>query len=192
VQIHPLESAGRAAETMRAAIPSDRELAQALFVALRSRLPGRPATAAMTDDNEDPITRGVRLHADVADARVLIRDPAVVLGPPVVAPPTLADAVRPLVLEDDGSLVPVTYGFARDYALGNVTEHALAELADRWFSAGGHPRLRAITRRALDRLATHPPAFPFINWPEYLARVAAGEASDRSGVVAGQHLTGVT
>lgn len=60
----------------------------------------------------------------------------------------LSQAVSPLVLEDDGTVVPFTYGFPRDHALGSMRKTRLSELARRWLaSPRGYDLLRAQCRR---------------------------------------------
>jgi hypothetical protein len=118
------------------------------------------------------------LHADVADTRVLTRHPEAVLGP--VAPTTsLASLARPLVLEDDGTVVPVTYGFPRRFALGNVVQTPLHDLAGGWIEQT-YPRFRAVVAEALTQLRERPPDFPFVNWYEYLNNAAASHGGELS------------
>jgi MoaA/NifB/PqqE/SkfB family radical SAM enzyme len=60
----------------------------------------------------------------------------------------LVDWVSPLVLEPDGTLVPMEYGFSRDWALGNVRTDRLARLA----ADGTALRLDEFQRLCLDVL----------------------------------------
>ena len=172
VQVHPLESAGAAALSMADVLPASRELAQALFAGLQ--LDGSSC------DVDGP--GRTRLHADIADVRLLLRSPEIVLGAAPGSTDQLADAVRPLVLEPDGVLVPVTYGFSRRYAIGTLGRDTLADAARRWLQTR-HDGFHAVCRRALDRLRTDPPELPFVNWYEHLTAVAA--AADLPLVAAG-------
>jgi pyruvate-formate lyase-activating enzyme len=183
VQIHPLESAGRATVDMPGDVPTSGELAQAFFnaVGLVPQL-----LAGASNGSNDPAapraSAAVRLHADVADTRVLARHPDAVLGPEAVSPATLvASLARPLVLEDDGAVVPVTYGFPRRFAFGNITQAPLRDLAGRWIEHT-YPEFREVVVEALTRLRDRPPDFPFVNWYEFLNKAAASHARHRVDV----------
>ncbi len=45
---------------------------------------------------------------------------------------TTGEIVSPLVIEDDGSVVPLRYGFPRSYAFGNLHRNRLADMAHEW------------------------------------------------------------
>ena len=45
---------------------------------------------------------------------------------------SLADLVSPLVIEADGTVVPLAHGFARGHAIGNLGAGGLSALADRF------------------------------------------------------------
>jgi len=70
------------------------------------------------------------------------------------------------VLEADGTLAPVEYGFGREYAIGNIRERRLRELAPEWI-AEGYPRFRELCRRVYAE-ACQPSDLPFLNWYELL------------------------
>lgn len=132
LQIHPLELAGRARSAMTEEHPDAIELGFGFAEALRLR-------EGFGDD--------MRVHIDVAtrpgfEALSRMEDAA---GPPSV----LADAVSPLVIEADGSVVPLTYGFPRRYALGNLREEPLRTLAERWL-ADGYESFRSRVARLRD------------------------------------------
>jgi Fe-coproporphyrin III synthase len=170
VQIHPLESAGRATVDMPGEVPTSAELAQAFFNAI-GLVPDRMANAADRPASMSMPSAAVRLHADVADARVLTRHPESVLGPVARSTTSLASLARPLVLEDDGTVVPVTYGFPRRFALGNVRQTPLHNLAGDWIEQT-YPMFREVVAEALTRLKDRPPDFPFVNWYEFLNKTA--------------------
>ena len=78
----------------------------------------------------------------------------------------LADYVTPLVLEADGNLVPIGYGFGHRYAIGNVRGSSMQDLASHWI-ADVYPEFRALCRRVYAE-AIRPSKLPFINWYEML------------------------
>jgi len=48
----------------------------------------------------------------------------------------LGELISPLVVEEDGTVVPLRHGLPRTLALGNLREGPLPEIAVRWISAG--------------------------------------------------------
>jgi MoaA/NifB/PqqE/SkfB family radical SAM enzyme len=166
VQVHPLEAAGRAIAELPNEIPDAMELAQGWSARLRV------GAAAATADANRPMS-GPALHADIADIRMLLRHPELVIGPAVATREhRLADLVRPLVIEDDGSVVPLTYGFSRQFQIGTITDERLSRCARDWMQVR-YVDFRAQCAAALQRLQEGPPRFPFVNWYEYVAAVAA-------------------
>lgn len=156
LQIHPLEAAGRA-ESLEGATPDARE-GTAAFLEV-ARLPERYAgrLAFQLD----------LLHREAAELepdRVLART----LEDEEARP--FSDLVSPLILETDGTLVPVQYGFPRAYALGSILEEDLRVLAARW-RRERLPAFRALCRAALADLREGS-VLPFRNWYEVLARRA--------------------
>lgn len=146
VQVHPLEPVGAAVHNLARAVPDEQELGFAMFEAL--------VQAAMRDD--------VRVHVDIAR-------PADIAGITLAGEGDrvrLGDWLTPLVIETDGAVVPLTYGFSRRYALGSLASAGLSDLVQRW-----DPRpfveLCATTR---DRLIAQ--GRPFFNWYEEMRRAA--------------------
>jgi Fe-coproporphyrin III synthase len=176
VQVHPLEGFGRAVTDMAGEIPDEQETAQGWFAAQRlniaSLLTGQSEQAAMpTLGACSPEGARPRVHIDLADCRHLIRQPALVLGPPPPQPNLqLSQAVRPLVVEDDGTVVPLTYGFLRTFMVGNLHSVSLGAASRIWMRAR-YPDYRQHCERALDELR-RPRRFPFINWYEHVATLS--------------------
>src|SRR5206468_36255 len=71
-----------------------------------------------------------------------------------------AAAIGVLVLEEDGTLVPMSYGFNRAFALGNIGR---SRFAGAWASFGGGPyrRFRGWGREVDARIAAANPPLPF-------------------------------
>lgn len=152
LQIHPLEQVGRARE-YQLEPPDDRELAFAFLevARLQARLGDR-----------------LTLQLDVADRSLIEREPDRAFAvPPPAAPPgadtPLASLVSPLVVEDDGWIVPIQHGFATEHAIGHIDEAPFAELAARW-KRERHARFSSLARRVWGDLRTAPPHLPFTNW----------------------------
>lgn len=124
LQIHPLEAVGRARSELPESAPDDRErffgwteaLAAQAMVGERLRVQLDLATVSAL---------GAERHLRNADL------------PPSQWQRPLAELCAPLVLEPDGVLVPLTYGFPRHLAVGDVTREDLPEAATRWRSRYG-------------------------------------------------------
>ena len=65
------------------------------------------------------------------------------------------------MIEPDGTVVPLEYGFTRSLALGNLHDARLGDLAERWRSER-LVEFRRVCRRVYDRL-TGEPDLPFSN-----------------------------
>ena len=119
LQIHPLEMVGRAARDMKAAHPDVLELGVAFaeMLRLKAQMSGR-----------------MEVHLDVASRPGLIAMAAESRsGEPTATPSKrLADVVSPLVVETDGTVVPLTFSFPRRYALGSLHTASLRQLSDSW------------------------------------------------------------
>ena len=156
-QIHPLEEVGRAQHVLAGSRPDEIESAYAYLAAerLRQRYAGR-LFVQLDVFHRDLVVR----HPDRFNAEESCSEPH-----------TLADCVTPLVVEADGTVVPLGYGFARRYALGCVGKERLRDLAPRWIATGYAP-FRELCRRVYADACT-PSALPFLNWYELIGRQSA-------------------
>ncbi len=119
LQIHPLEQVGRARELLAGQTPDTVENAFAHLEALRIQ--------ELAGDR-------MLVQVDVIDSSVLPANRALVYADELLpdsdgAP--LGELLSPLVIEADGTVVPLEYGFARAFALGNLHDAGLRELAER-------------------------------------------------------------
>jgi MoaA/NifB/PqqE/SkfB family radical SAM enzyme len=161
LQIHPLNPVGRARERLPAGRPDATAAAFAYLEAQRIQ--------ALAGDR-------LRVQLDLVHAGAIRRRPGRVFAghcPEGETPCRLAEIVSPLVVEADGTVVPVQYGFARRYALGNLQEASLAELAMRW-RRERYSSFQRLCRRIFDDLAA-PPTLPFFNWYDTIQRQAEDE-----------------
>lgn len=172
LQVHPLVETGRGREALRGETPDDFEAAFAWIVASRLR---------------ESVQGRLRIHVDLLD-RAALRvglasgpaagacglEPLAALGareePPPGEPDRLADRVAPLVVEADGTVVPLRHGFPRAYALGRLQEARLRLLAARWRKQR-LPAFSRLCRRTLEELAA-PAERPLVNWHHEVARRA--------------------
>jgi len=161
VQIHPLELTGEATLNLPGSIPDARESAFAVLEGARlSQLYAIP------------------VQVDVARQAELWNAPEQFLGARPSSTARLADWLSPLVVETDGTVVPMTYGFPRKYQLGNATETPLAALAEQW---DPDPFL-SLCARVVERLVASDTTF--FNWYEEVC-IDAQRSSGPTALISG-------
>ncbi len=154
LQIHPLELAGRAGSQMTADAPTGDMLAKVYVLAFAleykygNRMKVQLDLLYRDHLREDP----EMVYAGQAEAQLDGAAPAQLLGL--------------LVLEPDGVVVPVAYGFSRRYRLCSVKEQ---KLADAWpgFLASRYPAFKALCRQVWEDLCA-PDAPLLSNWHEVI------------------------
>ncbi len=87
----------------------------------------------------------------------------------------LAEIVSPLVIEADGTIVPLQYGFPREYALGNLHQYSLSDLATRWRQTN-LVSFNLLCRRVLDEIKSQTNT-PIFNWYETVSYYAQRHSS---------------
>lgn len=140
LQLHPLESAGRARSDLHSHRVDDGLLA-------RTWVMGRALAATHVGH--------LRVHVDAVTRYTLLHHPDdLVAGPEPThtePPPTsqAATHVRTLVVEPDGALVPVSFGISRMFRVGHLRTDTLAAA---WpdFAAARLPLLRTLCRSLRD------------------------------------------
>jgi MoaA/NifB/PqqE/SkfB family radical SAM enzyme len=153
IQIHPIEPAGRAALLP----PADTALKAYLIAErLRQLWGGR-----------------LRIDIDVADLLPFACDDDARQACGSIAVDDLSAAVSPLVIEPDGDVVPLRYGFSPAFAIGNLYDAPLETLARTWLALRARSFL-ALAREALATAALGP--CPFGNPYEIIANAASATA----------------
>jgi Fe-coproporphyrin III synthase len=155
-QIHPLEAQGRA-ETMPAELRVDDIMLAKVYVLahlLDAQYDGKP-----------------QISTDLAPTAELVANPELIYAAhdTAAAGDEGGPLLRSLVVEADGTVVPFTFGIAREYALGNITSAPLAHVVRRYAEGDGYARLRALCRQVHAALAM-PGAPQLVNWYELLHR----------------------
>jgi MoaA/NifB/PqqE/SkfB family radical SAM enzyme len=159
LQIHPLEDVGRAREEMMGEHPDEFEAAHA--VAEVARL-------------QEAIGDRMLVHIDLIDRNYLKTDPETVFAGDLVADSAtclFSELVSPLVIEADGQVAPIEYGFARRYALGDLHTAPLRELMAHW-REHRLTAFRALCQEVF-QVTTTATALPFFNWYEVIDQIAA-------------------
>lgn len=151
LQIHPLESAGRAATDLRGESPDDDLLARAFVFGYVLEAHYEGALKVQLDLVHRDLLR------ESADSFYAGEDGA-------AASDAAAADLGLVVLEPDGSLVPVSFGFAREFRVTNVRETGFAAA---WpeYRRRTLPRFRGLCRRAWEEM-TGPDAPLLVNWHE--------------------------
>lgn len=160
VQIHPLDEVGHATEEMRGAAPDNIEKAYAWLVRQQLQASVGPRLAIQID-----LIFGETLKAN-AQHFYTTTDTCDTVKP-------LADILAPLIIESDGAVVPMQYGFPRQYALGTLTCGTLADMAASWQSERMNS-FYALCRRAYVAVCNEP-APHFLSWYDTVADIARRE-----------------
>lgn len=169
LQIHPLEYVGRANETRSQEKPDAMELAFAYLEAARiQQLVGDQMFVQIDFATQEAIRNKLKfVNQD------LIREGVY---------PLLSEVLSPLVVESDGTLVPLQYGFSRAYALGDIQNATIHELSLAWFRETLHAFQR-IYDRAFRRMDDFQ-KLPFFNWYELLMEVSHDFPNERCEALA--------
>lgn len=124
LQIHPLEEAGRARERLEGSRPDGVESSVAFLLATQLQ-------EALGDKLLIQLDLISRHHVrDSPGCFFAGGEPEDGSGEGAERP--LSELVAPLVIESDGTVVPLEHGFSRHFALGNLHQAGLAELAADW------------------------------------------------------------
>jgi hypothetical protein len=150
VQVHPLEPDGSGI-SLSDSVPDSTELGYAFFEATRLG-----------------VVHGIPVQIDLVTQSVLKSAPERFLVSASDPRAPLGNWLTPLVLETDGWVVPLSYGFGRGYALGSVQSTSLVALAERW-DAEPLRRMAADLHSQLIR-----DKVKFSNWYERMMRLSAG------------------
>lgn len=148
VQVHPLEPEGVGAELVDS-VPDSTELAYAFFEATRLG-----------------VVHEIPVQVDVVSRSLLLSAPERFLVTPPDPGAPLGTWLSPLVVETDGSVVPLSYGFGREYALGSLRSTSLADLAQRWDTEP----LRRLATELHSQLVRD--EVRFSNWYERMVRLS--------------------
>jgi Fe-coproporphyrin III synthase len=152
LQIHPLEQVGRARD-YELQPPDDLELSYGFLEVARLQ---RQYQGRLT------------LQYDVADRQLIAREPCRAFAGPAPATDVaggspLAALVSPLVVQEDGWVVPVQHGFGAGYAIAHLDLGPFREQAARW-KRERYPRFLDLAGQVWADISEAPEHLPFTNW----------------------------
>jgi len=152
LQLHPLEMAGRAEGKLGALSAEEDGLAKAYLLAT--------ALAAKYRDS-------MNIQLDLLHLEHVLRAPEIVYAnelPREWEEITPADLLGLIVMEADGAVVPISYGFSRRYQICRLREQNL-EQGWQPFLREGYPKFRRMCRELFEELIS-PKQRPLFNWHE--------------------------
>ncbi len=154
LQVHPLEEVGRAQSLLANSSPDDLELAYAFLecARIKEKYAGKLQVQFDVADRNLVRESPCRVYADeLTNLNELIQFP-------------LADLISILIVENDGWVVPMQYGFSRAYGLGNLRDDSFRHHAARW-KTNVYPSFRQLCRKVFERMTDDDkPDLPFTNW----------------------------
>jgi len=167
LQLHPLELTGRAGSLMRVDSPDDDTLARVylLTLALAKKYSGSMAIQLDVFNRDDLIANPELVYASDLETQAVRGKPANQLGI--------------IVLEADGSVVPLCYGFSKEYEICNVQIRRLLEAWDSYLRRG-YLAFRKLCREVFQEVCA-PAILPFFNWHEMI--VARSHARESAGAL---------
>jgi len=153
-QIHPLELFGRAKQEMQTQAMTEDVLVRAylLSFALMAKYKGR-----------------MTVQLDVLHREQALRSPAAVYaGDCWDGAERASDRLGVIVLEPDGSVVPLAYGFSRRFVICDINKDRFADAWPR-YARTDYPEFRRLCRAAFDKIASS--AMPqLFNWHDFIVR----------------------
>ncbi|PPD47261.1 MAG: radical SAM protein [Methylobacter sp.] len=152
LQVHPLEQVGRARD-YQLLPPDDIELAYAFIEVARLQ--------KLYCDQ-------LKIQFDVADRKLITEEPCRAFAIPTpdlaeVEHLPLAAIVSPLVLQDNGLIVPIQYGFSPEFAIGRLGQQSFSEAAAHW-KREVYPHFLELSRNVWAEMTTAADYLPFTNW----------------------------
>ena len=158
LQVHPLEETGRAASTLVGSRPDAVECGYAFLEVIQL---------------QEKVGRRVKIQLDLTTGTRMVceRDSASSADAADGSLGSFSDLLSPLVIEADGMAVPLTYGFPRSYALGNIHREPLLALAPQWLRTSARS-FQQVCDRVQRRLGNRK-RIAMINWYEMVAAAAA-------------------
>ncbi len=156
LQIHPLDEVGHAVENMIGETPDQIENAYAWMLGQQIQRSSADRLAVQVDL---VFSEHLKARPELFYAGAVSQDEHAQLG----------ELLSPLIIEADGSVVPLQYGFPRAYALGNLANARLSSMANTW-RQNSMTSFHALCRAAYEQVTST--ATPrFISWYDTVAKL---------------------
>lgn len=155
-QIHPLEFAGRAEHEMVFDRIGRNQLEKAYIASFLFR----------------EFYPDMRIQIDLLHRETLKSMPEAI-GFPLTGDCTINDSsglISPMVVEPDGSVVPLAYGMARKYSVCNLYEDGLFRALARYSTNGGYRAFQQLCGTVLAGAQKSGDETPLINWYEMVVK----------------------
>jgi MoaA/NifB/PqqE/SkfB family radical SAM enzyme len=152
LQLHPLEMYGRALDTLTSEAIDD-DLAHKMFIL---------GHYLVSKYNGQMIVQLDMLHRDY-----LLEHPQIVSGFERICGQSgkLADLLDTIIIEESGTILPVSYGFNPNYAIGNISNFSISAFED--FEKQWIPEIKDIFTNTLAKIAQNGTR-DIVNWNELL------------------------
>lgn len=171
LQIHPLEEVGRGMKKLEGQRPDDVETAFAYLQTLRLQAEAGDKIAIRIDLMDREVLRAAaeRVYAGSC-------------GIPATERP-LADMLSPLVVEQDGAVVPLQFGFGRRYQVGNLHQSSFADMAQSW-KRDVADDFQALCMKVYEEQTSEDDGLPIFNWYEAITKASHDRGSLKLPVLA--------
>ena len=168
LQLHLLEGVGRAMEEMTSEIPGE-DLA--VRVGLLAKILSLNSCG------------GPEIQADILPTAIIREHPEFIFAGRAEAIPTapLSELVNPLILETDGTVLPVTAGISREFKICNLAQQSLKQSIPE-YRRTTYSRFRQLCRKLYDESVSGC-RLPYVDW--YAALSNASQVFT-DGVAAGR------
>jgi MoaA/NifB/PqqE/SkfB family radical SAM enzyme len=158
LQIHPLEEVGRGMTELRGQRPDELEASFAYLQTIRMQAEVGHTLAVRVDlvHRERLRDAADRLNAVTCDIGAEDR--------------RLAEIINPLVIEPDGAVVPLQYGFSRRCQVGNLHHTSFSAMAAQW-KRHGFPGFRELCATVFASELSKD-TLPIFNWYEAISNAS--------------------
>ena len=150
LQLHPLELFGRARTLMRHLAVNDEILGKAFLLktVLSNKYMGK-----------------INLQLDVFHRDAILANPEMVYSSELGfdADSLPSQMLSNLVVEPSGTVVPVSFGFSREYSVCNVKNKGLRDSWPRYVKGGTYEKFRRLCKAVFDEISA-PKDIPLFNW----------------------------
>ena len=158
LHIHPLEITGMASLIMNSEFPNNDILSRVylLVLALKSKYRGK-----------------MYIQYDAVNINDIVKDPDLVCASDIdfkVGSVTLADLLNFIVVQENGSVLPISYGFSERFELCNLKSTRLADIWPLYLQNNHYKKFRNLCKDLFNDITSKTYDLPFINWYELLLK----------------------